>query len=271
MPAPHDLLGVPPTASHDEIRRAFRRRAFELHPDRNPAPTAADDFRQLREAHDAALASIPSADGFDANRIAREIEEAATEAERRRGAAGGSAPVWQQLRVTLDRTPRERLADGIATPRGRTALASGVAAGLAVAVALLLAAGATVWSVAASVLALVGCVALGVRTAYGADERTWAVDTHWRGVRDLRWDATVEWADIQAVHEGDGWLDLLITDAAASRLVRSVPPETLVRLRPTSSGDGAPRAAVVAYRLPLRASAGLAGVVRHQLAAGLVA
>ncbi len=271
MPAPHDLLGVPPTATADEIRRAFRRRAFELHPDRNPAPTAADDFHLLREAYDAALASIPSADGFDADRIAREIEQAAVEAERRRGAAGGSAPVWQQLRVTLDRAPRERLADGLRTPRGRMALASGVAVGLAAAAVLPLVAGASVLSVAVGVLALAGCAALGLRTAYDADERPWAVDTHWRGVRDLRWDATVEWADIQAVHEGDGWLDLLITDAAASRLVRTVPPETFVRLRPVSSGDGAPKPAVIAYRLPLRASAGLAGVVRHQLAAGLAA
>ncbi len=279
MPAPHDLLGVPPTASADAIRRAFRRRAFEVHPDRNPAPTAADDFRLLREAYDAALASIPSEDGFDADRIAREIEQAAREAQRRRSAGGGSAPVWQQLRVTLDRTPRERLTDGLATPRGRTALLTSVGVGLLMAVALPLAAGVAAWSVVAGVLALAGSAALGLRAAYGADERPWAVDTHWRGVRDLRWDATVEWADIRAVREGDGWLDLLITDAAAARLVRTVPPQTLVRLRPTSSGDpgsgagagSAPQAHVVAYRLPLRASAGLAGMVRHHLAAGLAA
>ncbi|HEX8384955.1 MAG TPA: hypothetical protein VF576_02170, partial [Rubricoccaceae bacterium] len=96
-----------------------------------------------------------------------------------------------------------------------------------------------------------------------ADDRPWAVDTHWRGVRDLRWDATVEWKEIREVAEADRWLDLLITDAAARRLGRTVPPETLVRSAGTTPS--------VAYRLPLRESAPLAGVVRDQLATALAA
>ncbi|HEX9950409.1 MAG TPA: DnaJ domain-containing protein [Rubricoccaceae bacterium] len=265
VPTPHQILGVPPGATPDDVRRAFRRRAFVLHPDRNPSPTAADDFRALRAAYDAVLAGRPAADGFDVDQIARDIEAAAHEADRRRSSGVAAEPVWQQVRVPLDRSPRERLADGLATVRGRTAAGAGAGLGLAIGAAVLASVGMAGWGLSAAALAAVVCTALGLAAAWTADPRPWAVDTHWRGVRDLRWDATVEWDEICAVDEAEGWLDLLITDAAARRLGRSVPPQTLVRLRPV--GAEAP----VAYRLPLRASAPLAGVVRTQLATVLAA
>ena len=265
LPTARDLLGVSPTATPDDVRRAFRRRAHDLHPDRNPSPSAAADFRALRAAYDSLKAG--DGDGFDVDRIAREIEDAAREADRRRATHGsGSAPAWQQVRVALDRTPRERFADGLATPRGRAGLGVGLGLGVLVGAGLPLTAGLALWAVAAGVLALAAGAAVGAAAVWTADDRPYAVDTHWRGVRDLRWDATVEWADIRAVHEGDGWLDLLITEAAAQRLAPSVPPQTLVRLRPVGA-----EAAAVAYRLPLRSAAGLAGVVRHQLATALAA
>ena len=261
LPTPHQILGVPPGATPEEVRRAFRRRAFVLHPDRNPSPTATDDFCALRAAYDAVVAGTAADDGFDVDQIARDIETAALEADRRRSAGVADEPVWQQVHVPLDRTPRERLSDGLATSRGRTAAGLGLALG----VTILASAGMAGWSVAAAALAAAACVGLGLAAVWTADRRPWAVDTHWRGVRDLRWDATVEWDEICAVDEAESWLDLLITDAAARRLGRSVPPTTLVRLRPV--GAEAP----VAYRLPLRASAPLAGVVRTQLAAALAA
>jgi len=45
------ILGVPPGADTAEIKSAFRRRAKDLHPDRNPSPTAQDDFQHLTEAY----------------------------------------------------------------------------------------------------------------------------------------------------------------------------------------------------------------------------
>ena len=46
------VLGVPPSASGDEIKRAFRRRAIQLHPDRNQSPHALTMFLLLKEAYE---------------------------------------------------------------------------------------------------------------------------------------------------------------------------------------------------------------------------
>ncbi len=265
VPTPFQTLGVAPSATPDEVRRAFRQRAFALHPDRNPSPTATDDFRTLRAAYDVILSGAPKADGFDVDRIASDIEAAALAADRRRTSGTPVVSAWQPMRVPLERTPRERLTDGFATPRGRTGVTVALGAGVLVAGGIVFVGGFSVLSLALALIATVASAAAGAATAWNADDRPWAVDTHWRGVRDLRWDATVEWAEIRAVQEGDGWLDLLITEAAALRLRRSVPPQTLVRVRPV--GAEAP----VAYRLPIRTTAPLAGAVRTQLANALAA
>ncbi|MEM6903174.1 MAG: DnaJ domain-containing protein, partial [Pseudomonadota bacterium] len=41
------ILDVLPTASSEEVKRAFRRRARDLHPDRNPGKDTTADFQRL--------------------------------------------------------------------------------------------------------------------------------------------------------------------------------------------------------------------------------
>ena len=44
-------LGVSSDASADEIKRAYRKLARDLHPDTNPDPAAEDRFKAVSEAH----------------------------------------------------------------------------------------------------------------------------------------------------------------------------------------------------------------------------
>jgi DnaJ-class molecular chaperone len=62
------ILGVDESASPDDIRRAYRKRAFDLHPDRNGGSRQAEDsFKELTEAY-AVLGEPGRRASYDATR-----------------------------------------------------------------------------------------------------------------------------------------------------------------------------------------------------------
>jgi molecular chaperone DnaJ len=48
----YDVLGVPRDASTEDIKKAFRKLAFQYHPDRNSSDGAADKFKEVNEAYE---------------------------------------------------------------------------------------------------------------------------------------------------------------------------------------------------------------------------
>ncbi|KAJ2548994.1 hypothetical protein EV175_004613 [Coemansia sp. RSA 1933] len=47
----YSILGVSPTATPEEIRTAYMRRAVQVHPDRNQSATATQEFQALADAY----------------------------------------------------------------------------------------------------------------------------------------------------------------------------------------------------------------------------
>lgn len=45
-------LGISPDASPDLVKSAYRKKAGQYHPDKNPSPDAATRFREVQEAYD---------------------------------------------------------------------------------------------------------------------------------------------------------------------------------------------------------------------------
>lgn len=81
MPDPHDVLGVPPQASPDEIERAYRRRIVEVH--RRGVFGIVDKLRALQRAR-AALEDSAGRKRWDALADQATTQAGRSETERRR-------------------------------------------------------------------------------------------------------------------------------------------------------------------------------------------
>ncbi len=55
MQNPFKILGISESASIEEIKIAFKKKALKCHPDHNKSPTAEEDFQKLVEAYQTAL------------------------------------------------------------------------------------------------------------------------------------------------------------------------------------------------------------------------
>ena len=76
--SPYEILGVSPGASQDEIKKAYRKKARENHPDLNPNdPKAAERMNKINEAYD----RLMNPDKYAAEDRRRAAQEAAARAQ----------------------------------------------------------------------------------------------------------------------------------------------------------------------------------------------
>ncbi|GAA5025982.1 DnaJ C-terminal domain-containing protein [Actinopolymorpha pittospori] len=92
----YEILGVPRTASREEIQRAYRRLARENHPDVNKDPGAEERFKDVSEAYDVLsdpdLRKRYDAFGPDFRRVPEDVDpETWTRAQARARAGAGQA------------------------------------------------------------------------------------------------------------------------------------------------------------------------------------
>ncbi len=199
-------LGVRPTASTDEIRSAYREKARETHPDRNPDdPKAGERFQKVKKAYQV-LRDPDRRAQYDDERAARQrLPSGLTINQQAPAGCGGY--VWRVL-------------------------AGMVAFGLFLVLeAMGVWASSDVWTITLAVGAaslMAGAIALLAAQQF-PDEATDVMVRLTKSRATMRADGhttfQLDWASVRAVRlRDDGWTLELVVNRAAARALRPVPP-----------------------------------------------
>ena len=91
----YEILGVPSTATQDEIQRAYRKLARQHHPDVNKDPGAEDRFKEISEAYNVLVRSADPAPldafGLDFRQVPEDVDPEAFQRSRAGAATAGPA------------------------------------------------------------------------------------------------------------------------------------------------------------------------------------
>jgi len=81
-----DRLGIPPTNDENVIKRAYRKKAFKYHPDRNPSEKAQEEFIQITESYQKILEALERAKNPRPTYTRRQTQQETPEERQRREA-----------------------------------------------------------------------------------------------------------------------------------------------------------------------------------------
>src|SRR5215468_11394507 len=102
MPTPYEVLGVQPSASADDIKKAYRKLAKKLHPDLNPGNKRVEQqFKEVSAAYDL-LSDTDKRARFDRGEIDASGAERPDRAFYRSYAAGREGQKYQGFNVEDD-------------------------------------------------------------------------------------------------------------------------------------------------------------------------